>query len=117
MNGFSKNWVPFFCSCTIIPMHFVLCEIFVIQEGLEIVGLSISGTISLGIAYCLLLSYQYIDEELKKSLVKFDFVSVFDSVGLLQFIMLAIPSLIIASVYWWIWEVYILLSGSISVND
>jgi hypothetical protein len=56
------------------------------------------------------------DEDLKETRVKFD-SRVFEREGLTQFIKLAIPSMIVVSLNWQIWEVYILLAGLISVGD
>jgi hypothetical protein len=89
---------------------------FVIHLHLGLWGVTLAGCLSIGSALILINVYHFSCEELAETVVKFD-STVFDREGLMQFVNLAIPSLIVASLNWWIWEVYILVAGLISVTD
>jgi MATE family multidrug resistance protein len=115
MNGFGKNWVPLLCSGSSLPLHILWSYILVIHFDMGLLGVGIAGAISFLTSYILLLSYQHSQEDFKETIVLMD-SKIIDREDLTQFIHLALPSLAINSLNWWIWEVCILFAGLLSVN-
>jgi Na+-driven multidrug efflux pump len=79
-------------------------------------GIGIAGAISFGLQLTFINLYTYHSKDIKFNVSICD-PRIYDKVELKQFLNLAIPSVVIFWINWWIWEVILLVSGLISVND
>lgn len=116
LNSFAKNHIPMICSLVSVPFHYLWCYIFVVYFDLELVGIGIAGAVSLGIQNLFLQVYTYFSEELKYTATIFS-PQVYKKEEFKQFVKVAMPSVFMFWINWWIWEVIVLITGTISVDD
>lgn len=116
LNSFAKNHIPMICSLVSVPFHYLWCYVFVVYLDLELIGIGIAGAISLGLQNLFLIAYTKSSHDLQYK------ASIFSSqVCNLEefklFVKVALPSVFMFWINWWIWEVIVLITGTISVED
>ena len=116
MNGFGKNHVALYCSALSVPFHYLWCYLFFIYLDLGLTGLGIAGAISNGLQLMFINLYTCYSKDVKFSVSIFD-KRIYQKDEFNQFLNLAIPSVLIMWLNWWIWELMLLVSGFISVDD
>jgi hypothetical protein len=83
---------------------------------LKLTGIGIAGAISFLLQNILLNIYACRSKDLKFEASMFD-QRIYQKDEFKLFLNLAIPSVLIFWINWWIWEVITLITGLISVND
>lgn len=116
LNGFGKNHIPMICSAFAVPFHYLWCYIFVVDYDLKLTGIGIAGAFSFILQNILIIIYTCTSKDLQFTASIFD-KRIYKKDEFKLFLSLAIPSVIIFWINWWIWEVITLIAGVISVND
>ena len=116
LNSFAKNHIPMVCSLISVPFHYLWCYIFVVYFDLELTGIGIAGAISFGIQNAFLILYTRQSQELNYKASMFC-SQVCKPEEFKLYVKVAMPSVFMFWINWWIWEVIVLITGTISVND
>lgn len=104
------------CTALSVPLHFFWCYYFAIYLDLELTGIGIAGAISFGLQLLFINLYTYHSKDIKFTVSIYD-PRIYQKDEFNEFLNLAIPSVLMFWINWWIWEVMLLVSGLISVDD
>ena len=96
--------------------HICLCYYFVYVKELGIAGTGYAGSLSNSIIFLSLLIYSYNIADIRKA-VQLPDSRLFRLGGILEYLKLGVPAVIMLCLEWWAFEVMTILVGYIGVNE
>lgn len=112
--NFGKVAISFYTVLLGAVMHVFHCWIFLIKMELEIVGLGIAMVFTQTVVLIGLMAYTYMQKDLKEALIPFD-KRAFEDLGV-QF-KYGVSTYLMLGLEWWVWELMILISGLLGVEQ
>lgn len=116
LNNFKKNNVSFLSGLIGIILHMIFCQDFVINRKMGIAGIGYANAISQFIVFLSLFMFTTCMPDLKEAITMPD-SRIFELQGIKDYMNLAVPSTIMITLDWWVWEFMILISGLIGVKE
>jgi MATE family multidrug resistance protein len=95
-------------------VHFIASFYFVVYLDLGILGTGYSSACSFFVTFLALIYFSLKQEDIKETMVWPDYRIFF---GLKEYLYIAVPSMLMIFLDWWVWELMILLSGYLSVPE
>ena len=95
-------------------MHFIASFFFVVYLDLGILGTGYSSACSFFVTFLALIYFSFKQKDIRETMVWPD-TRIF--LGLKEYLYIAIPSMLMIFLDWWVWELMILLSGYLSVAE
>jgi MATE family multidrug resistance protein len=95
-------------------VHFLASIYFVVYLNLGILGTGYSSACSFLVTFLALIYFSFQQKEIQETMVWPD-RRIF--LGLREYLQIAIPSMLMIFLDWWVWELMILLSGYLSVPE
>jgi MATE family multidrug resistance protein len=97
-----------------IALHVVWLELMVVYLKLDIKGIGLAVLITELIVFGLLLGFTHCQKDLQDALIRPD-ARVFED--LKTYFSIALPSYVMLALDWWVWELMILISGYLGVQE
>jgi hypothetical protein len=100
-----------------VMFHPIWTQYFVVEQGFQIIGISIAGIITNSITFLILKVLKNSRDDLKDTKVPFFVKSTFEKEGLMEYFWLGAPYMLIGFLDYWMWELMTLSAGIIGVDE
>jgi MATE family multidrug resistance protein len=114
LNNFGLNVFSFLSGFIGMCLHLIWLYVFLIRNGMGIVGIGYANMCSQIVVYAMLLIFTYYQEHLREAWIWPD-ASVVKAMG--SYFALALPSTFCLVLDWWVWELMVLISGYLGVTE
>ena len=114
LNNFGKNKYVFWTSVISLPFHAAFSWGYISFLNLELIGVALANLSTQVVTFILLVVFSYYDEVVRKTFVYPD-KRTYQNMS--EYLGLAIPSLFMCITEWWCWELLVLISGFIGVQE